>query len=254
MIREMLNGMRTGAIKITHTGLREVRETGNRHRPTFPLLQLSTLGRGIKGDLEKVAKKTKKKNRRDKKTKTTTDLMELMDDNFTIDLATIPGMASQEEDDREKLRNWERGVKAGVGITFGQMMKKQPLAKAVPYQLRGLYREWLILTQGLDPKDIPVGQSGKNPKASQCVKVGLTFPLPGGKEWIAMLERHESGTRSAKSAEKHQDDRIMEECMHAAFVENYNLCKAFYIRNWRLINSSTSTRSQNARRLGVTKQ
>ena len=41
-----------------------------------------------KGDPEKVAKQTKKKNRRDKKAKTTPDLMELMDDNFTIDLAT----------------------------------------------------------------------------------------------------------------------------------------------------------------------
>ena len=179
-----------------------------------------------KEDGVKVAKK-KTRAKKDKKEEKAEDLLELMDD-FTVDLATIPGMASQEDEDKEKLRNWERGVKAGVGITFNQMMKKKPLAKAVPYQLRGLYREWLMSVHGHASSDIPVGSGGKNPKASQCVRVGITFPLPGGKEWTAMLERHNSGSRSARSAEKQEDDRLMEECMHAAFVENYNLCKAFY--------------------------
>ena len=86
-------------------------------------------------------------------------------------------------------------IVSGVNRSFKAICAMKKLAKAVPYELRGLYRDWLISTYGYLPEDIPWAEKSADIPRGAYVKPGLKFPAPHGSLWSEMCGTFRSRQR-----------------------------------------------------------
>ena len=97
----------------------------------------------------------------------------------------------------EEAANLKNAVVAGVNTTFAQMMKQTPLDKCVPYELRGLYRQWLLETfDGITEETLPASKAK--------VRAGLHLPVPSGLRWEEMIAAKHA-KRATKQKEMFED-------------------------------------------------
>ena len=80
------------------------------------------------------------------------------------ELETDPDSDKYDEDELFT-RYMKAAITTGVGDTFPNMMKRHPIQDAVPYQLRKIYRQWMMeVFEDLEEKAIPM--KGKIGRAS----------------------------------------------------------------------------------------
>ena len=95
------------------------------------------------------------------------------------------------------------------------MMKK--IQEAVPYQLRKLYREWLLeIFEDLEEKDIPI--KGR-------LKPGIRFPEPSGEKWRSLCDGNTN--KAARRAEAEKEQRVIDHMVQALFIQETVVMKAF---------------------------
>ena len=69
------------------------------------------------------------------------------------ELETDPDNAKYDEDELFT-RYMKTAITTGVGDTFPNMMKRQPIQDAVPYQVRKIYRHWMMeIFEDLEEQD-----------------------------------------------------------------------------------------------------
>ena len=131
------------------------------------------------------------------------------------ELETDPDNAKYDEDELF-IRYMKAAITTGVGDTFPNMMKRQPIQDAVPYQLRKIYRQWMMeVFDDLEEKDIPM--KGK-------LKAGLRFPEPSGERWKELVDGYEN--KHAKRAVEGEDERMIQHYLSAMWIQETQILRA----------------------------
>lgn len=123
-------------------------------------------------------------------------------DQWVVDVVTQPDVLD-DLDAKDLRHNEKMAVVAGINQAFKVIMKKKPLAAAVPRELWTTYREWYLRTYpDVQPEDIPWSDRGVNIPRGAYVKSGLKFPVPSGALWRDMLyERRCEKARRANAGD-----------------------------------------------------
>ena len=131
------------------------------------------------------------------------------------ELETNPDNTKYDEDELFT-RYMKAAITTGVGDTFPNMMKRQPIQDAVPYQLRKIYRQWMMeVFDDLEEKDIPM--KGK-------LKAGLRFPEPNGERWKELVDGYEN--KHAKRAVEGEDERMIQHYLSAMWIQETQILRA----------------------------
>ena len=151
--------------------------------------------------------KTKKKKKMGPRSKITQEDMIKMDDCLT-DLFKNPDFKDQMTAAEEEA-NLKNAAVTGVNMTFAQMMKQTPLDKCVPYELRGLYRQWLLETfDEITEETLPASKAK--------VRAGLRLPVPSGLRWEEMIAAKHA-KRATKQKELFKDEFLTNRALQAVF-------------------------------------
>ena len=83
------------------------------------------------------------------------------------------------------------------------------LEDVVPYQVRKLYREWLLgVFEDLKETDIPL--KGK-------LKPGIRFPEPSGDKWRSLCDGNTN--KAARRAEAAKEQKIIDHIVQAMYIQ-----------------------------------